>query len=186
MSDRAVITAIQKMAGTFREDKVRIEVGTVKSIEGNTCTCYVSDDMLLPNIQLQASVCDGWLLVPAVGSTVIVLYSTQNDPFIALYSDIDSAYLQVGDSSIEILNDGSITLNDGSFNGLVKVADLVTKLNNLENLVNDLVSKFNSHTHILTLTSGTGTAAPTAAPETTTLTPTQQSDLENKLITHGK
>ena len=114
------------------------------------------------------------------------MYSTQNDPFIALYSDIDSAYLQVGDSSIEILNDGSITLNDGSYNGLVKVADLVTKLNNLENLVNDLISKFNSHTHILTLTSGTGTAAPTAAPETNTLTPTKQSDLENSKITHGK
>ena len=60
MGDRSVITAVQKMTGTFREDKVKMEVGTIKSIEGNTCTCYVSDDMELPNIQLQASVCDGW------------------------------------------------------------------------------------------------------------------------------
>lgn len=79
----------------------------------------------------------------------------------------------------------AIQLLDGSLGGLVKVIDLTTKLNNLENLVNDLISKYNSHTHILTLSSGTGTAAPTVTTETQTLTPTNRGDIENTNITHG-
>ena len=100
MSDRQVITAIQKIAGTFNEDKVTMIVGTVDSIQGNVCTCLVDDDMPLTGVQLQAAVCDGWLLVPAIGSTVVIFKSIQNDPFIGLYSDIESAYLQAGNGSI--------------------------------------------------------------------------------------
>lgn len=79
----------------------------------------------------------------------------------------------------------AIKLLDGSLGGLVEVANLTTKLNNLENLVNDLISKYNIHTHILTLSSGTGTAAPTVSLETGTLTPTVRGDIENTHITHG-
>jgi hypothetical protein len=84
------------------------------------------------------------------------------------------------------IKDGLITLNDGSLGGLVEVAALVTRLNNAENMVNDLAAKFNGHTHILALSAGTGTAAATVTQETTTLTPTQRGDIENTKITHGQ
>jgi hypothetical protein len=183
MSDRSIITAIQKISGTFTEDRVKMMVGTVDSIEGNTCTCIISDQMPLSGVQLQAAVCDGWLLVPSIGSTVVIMYSTRNDPFIALYSDIDRAYLQVGNSSIELLKDGSITLNDGSDGGLVKGSPLVQKLNNLENKVNDLITTFNSHTHGVVAV-GSPTSV-TTTPISGSLTPTTTSDIESQKITYG-
>jgi hypothetical protein len=181
--NRKIISSIQKIAGTFKEDKVSIYLAEVKSIEGNTCTCYIEDDVEVPNCQLQASVCDGLLIVPTIGSNVVIMTSIKNDNYVVQYSDIDSYYLQVGDGSIEILNDGSITLNDGSFGGLIKIIELVTKLNNIENLVNDLVAKYNTHTHLV---SSVGSpTAPTTTTETNTLTPTQQADIENTKITQG-
>jgi hypothetical protein len=184
MSDRSIITAIQKISGTFTEDRVKMMVGIVDSIEGNTCTCIISDQMPLSGVQLQAAVCDGWLLVPSIGSTVVIMYSTRNDPFIALYSDIDRAYLQVGIASIELLNNGSITFNDGTDGGLVKGDPLVQKLNNLENKVNELITTFNSHTHnVIAIGSPTVTAIPTISG---TLTPTNAVDIESQSIRYGK
>jgi len=127
----------------------------------------------------------GLLFVPAIGSTILITYSTYNVPFVSQFSELSQVLLIAGSSQVSIV-DGKLMFNDGSLGGLVEVAALVTKLNNLENLVNDLAAKFNSHTHILTLSSGTGTAAPTAAPEATTLTPTQRADIENTTVTHGK
>jgi hypothetical protein len=184
MSDRAIITAIQKAAGTYKEDKVRIVVGTVESIQGNTCTCTINDQSILPAVNLQAGVCDGILIIPSIGSTVVIMYSTQINPFVVLYSDIDKAYLQVGLASIEMLADGSITLNDGTDGGLVKGDPLVEKLNNLENKVNDLITTFNTHTHnVISVGSPTATAIPTISGE---LTPTKASEIESQSIKYGK
>jgi hypothetical protein len=184
--DRAIIEAIQKISGTQLNDKVRLYAASVVSVDEPTRTCVVTTissqgSMTIENVQLMASLDDGILLLPAVDSTVIVSYSTYNQPFISLFSELQKVLLIVG-SSILSIKDGIIQFNDGSNGGLVEVIKLTTKLNNLENLVNDLVSKYNTHTHILTLTSGTGTAAPTAAPESTVITPTQRSDIENTLI----
>lgn len=60
--------------------------------------------------------------------------------------------------------------------------DLTNKLNALENKVNQIISAFNNHTHILTLSTGTGTAAPTSSPVSGTLTPTNRADIENTLV----
>lgn len=183
MSDRGIITAIQKAAGTFQEDKVKLFVGTVESIQGNTCTCIVDDQMRLPSVNLQAGVCDGWLLIPVIGSTVVIMYSKVISPFVVLYSDLESAYMQVGDSSIEMLSDGSVTLNDGKLGGLVVGGTLATKLNNLENKVNELISTFNAHTHgVISLGSPT---SPTTTPIAGPLTPTVPNDIVNLKITQG-
>ncbi len=67
---------------------------------------------------------------------------------------------------------------------MVLVNPLVTKVNNLEKLVNDLITQYNGHTHILTLTSGTGTAATTLSQETGKINPiTQAKDIESTVIT---
>lgn len=79
---------------------------------------------------------------------------------------------------------GKIQLNGTGNNGIVKAPSLKTKLNNLENIVNSLVTKFNSHTHILTLTSGTGTAAPTVVPETGVLVLTNEPEIRNDKVVH--
>lgn len=72
--------------------------------------------------------------------------------------------------------------NQGNNGGMVLVTDLVSRLNKIENLVNNLVTQYNGHTHILALSSGTGTAAETVSQETGTLTPTVRGDIENTKI----
>ena len=123
------------------------------------------------------------MLVPAVGSTVIVTYSKTNVPCVCLFSAIDQVVIITGNSQV-IIQNGLIQFNDGSFGGLVKVVSLVEKLNNLENLVNDLIEKFNEHVHP-GVQSGPGSTGPTAALETDMLTPTEQSEIENTAVKHG-
>lgn len=205
--DAAIRETVQTLSGSKDQSRAKISLATVEAVNiaERTCTVTTIGDrgaVQFDNVQLMASVDDGLLLVPVVGSTVIVSYTTFNQPYISLFSGIAKVLLVVGENNaaiemddtgilLEISNtklkieDGKTTFNDGSLGGLVKVIDLVQKLNNLENLVNDLIAKYNSHTHILTLSSGTGTAAPTATTEPQTLTPTQRSDIENDVIIQG-
>jgi len=190
MSDRNIIQSIQQIAGTYNADIVHLITAEVDSVNIATRTCSVTtisgkNQTAIENVRLMAAVDDGILFIPTIGSTVMIFYSNYNLPFVVQYSELDQVLFISGSSQVQII-DGKIMLNDGSFGGLVEVIPLVQKLNNLENLVNDLISKFNSHTHILTLTSGTGTAAPTTTLETGTLTATQRKDLENSTVQHGK
>lgn len=189
MSDRAIIEAVQRLAGTQLTDEVYIIACTVESvdIDDRTCECTaiggeaVTD---VPGVQLMAEVDDGILYVPGIGSTVIVMYSKRNVPYIALYSEISAIHYVVGDTTIDVTN-GLIKLNDGTFQGLVKVVELTTKLNALENKVNDLIDKFNTHVHG-GVTIGSSSSAVTLTPVTGTLTPTEQSEIENTKVTHGE
>jgi len=205
MGDRSIIEAIQKISGTQLTDNVRLLSATVDSVDVAARTCIVTTissqgAVTIENVQLMASVDDGFLLVPAVDSTVLVVYSTFNQPFIAMFSELEKVLIVAGENNASLqidadgllleiadtkltISDGLTKFNDGQLGGLVKLLSLVTKLNNLENLVNNLVTKYNAHTHILTLSTGTGTAAPTTATETTVLTPTQRADIENDKIT---
>lgn len=207
MTNRQIIEAVQKMTGTQLSDNVRLLAATVNSVNEAKRTCVVTTvssqgQVTIEDVQLMASIDDGFLFVPAIDSTVIVAYSTFNQPFICLFSGAEKVLLVAGENNASIqvdadgllleikntkvqIKDGEIQLNDGSMGGLVKVIELTQKLNNLENLVNSLIAKYNAHTHILTLSTGTGTAAPTVTTETQTLTPTQRADIENDKIIQG-
>ena len=197
-SDRSIKAAIQAMAGTFGQDVVRINVAQVVSVDENKSTCTVrikgvNQSVDVPNVNLQTGVCDGLQIIPVVGSDVLVITSTYNQSYIIQYSDVDKFYLQVGDSEVTINNDGSMQLNDGSYDGLVKVQELTQKLNDLENDVNNLKNIL--QTVLTTTVNEPGNGAPSAFQIAMNaalasyygqqLTPTQQSDIENNLITHG-
>lgn len=111
---------------------------------------------------------------PADGSPVLMKFrdGNQDRPQIDKIQIVDTV----------IINPGTLTqFNQGSNGGLVLVNPLTEKLNNLENLVNDLVDKFNAHTHNVTAVgSPTG---PNLDPETTVLTPTVAADIENENVT---
>lgn len=187
MSDsRAIIEAIQKIAKVRNEDKVYYSTGVVKSVDTDAATCEVEieNSIVLHNVQLQAAVCDGLMLTPVVGSNVGVLFSLRTPATVVQYSDIDEMYVQVGDSSFTMNNDGTQQFNDGSYDGWVKVGDLTTKLNDLENKVNELINALRAVV-IPLAPSGTYPFAPIFNP-VQTLTPTQQQDIENDKITHGK
>jgi hypothetical protein len=78
-------------------------------------------------------------------------------------------------------NDGKIEIgNDTTINDfIVSYNKLETEFKSLQSTVKSIVDAYNLHTHILTLTSGTGTAAPTA---NTASEPT--ANIENTKITN--
>ena len=169
--DRDIREAIEYLAGVNREDKVYSFDAIVNNVDESkrTCECQIVSGKVqnvLDNVRLMASVDDGVLIVPALGSNVTIIISNFTDPYITSYSEVEK-----------------IVLRGGDLGGLVKIVELTSKLNNLENAVNDLISKFNSHTHNVTAVgSPTG---PNLAPEETTLQPTIQDEIENKSITQG-
>ena len=102
----------------------------------------------------------------ANGNAVIVGYLQKNS-----LADIGETRLFSTDQEGEVQmyvwakNDGTLLLGGDSKN-LVRYQELETAFNSLKSTVDDLISKFNAHTHILTLSSGTGSAAIPANPGT--------------------
>ena len=188
-SDRSIRTAVETMSGNFGQDRVQLLVCKVKSVDEDKSTCVVlsksgKESVEIPNVSLQVGVCDGLQIIPKVDSDVLILRSTYQSPFVVNWSDIDKYYIQVGDSSFTIENDGKMQLNDGSYDGLVKVKELTDKINALENLVNNLLNTLKTTT-IPLAPSGTYPFAPLYASFNPIQPITQQSDIENINITHG-
>lgn len=170
MSDRAIQDAIQILSGTHMADKIHVLDAVVISVDATARTCIVratggKSGNVLP-ARLMSSTDDGILILPTVGSTVTIIMSDFTSPYVSLYSGIDK-----------------IILRGGDLDGLVKVIDLTTKLNNLENKLNQLLTKYNSHTHNVISTGAP--SGPCLQPESGQLTPTVQADIENTNITHG-
>ena len=109
------------------------------------------------------------LITPVIGSAVIATFLSRNTAFISLYSEIESVEIRGGD-----------------LGGLIKIEEAVSKFNRLENKVNDLITKFNSHTHLYAPgPSAPIPTAPTVTPEVPIAPTTLKSDLENENVKHG-
>lgn len=162
--------AIQKLSNTYNKEVVSIIKCTVISIDSENIIClpingHISSEIYCP-LQNEGNNIN---YTPKIDS-VIYIGITNLGLILLLHSDDNDI--------INISANESIEFNGGEFGGLVKVEELTTKLNNLENLVNSLVTKYNTHVHA---TNG----VPTVTLETTVLTPTIKSTIENASITHG-
>ena len=145
----------------------------VYDIDLNTmlCNCEPLEDSsaedksaVLIGIKINADNKTGFVLVPKDESIVVVTLTSNVDGFISMVSDVDEIYL-----------------NGNNHDGLVKVGDLVTKLNNLENKVNEIIGLYNTHVHVET----SGSTLPTTSIVSGVLIPTIQANLENTTVKHG-
>jgi hypothetical protein len=176
-SDRSIKQAVEMLSGTELADKVYIMTGTVISINEPAGTCSVEAitgkaTTQIDNVEFQAVVADGIDIIPVMGSEVKVIWSKYTQPFIAQYSEVDKIFIA----------GNLVHFNEGQLGGMVKVITLTEKLNNLESKVNSIMSSYNSHIH-----SNGNMGSPTGAPLvpiTGTLTPTNQSDIEDTKIIH--
>lgn len=180
MSDRTIIEAIQNIAGTQLTDKVWMIpcIVTAVDLSERTCDCTPVGGKAVTDIggvQLMAEVDDGWLLVPAINSNVVVCYSERNIPYVALYSELQNATLIVA---------GKIQLQGGELGGMVTVTALTQKLNKLEQDLNTLKTAFSTWVPV---PEDGGTALKAAASEWAgdTITETMRADIENTSITQG-
>lgn len=110
----------------------------------------------------------GLVTIPNVGSKCIVFRYAQNY-FATGFSDVKTIYLKGNDNK-----------------GLIKIDDLVDKLNTLEDTLNGLIQDYNSHTHIVSVdpVSHAGSATPTTNINTDVLINTTVQDLENPDVLH--
>ena len=158
--------AIRQLAGTAVEESVYTVLAEVVTVDldARTCTCQTIGGKTaaeMKTVSLMAEVSDGYLMEPEIGSTVIIAWSSRMLPYVVMFSDIKNIYL---DASSKII------MNQGTYGGLVKVQDLVIRLNNIENAFNLLNAKVNA-------------LAPT--PVIPNLTLTVRGNIENTNVTHG-
>lgn len=162
---------INKLANPKKTDKYF--VGEVTAVDGIFCNVMPADGTAeLQGIRLCAEDHNSnFIVIPAVGSVVYVTMDSETDGIVTGFSEVDEIYLR-GDA----------------YDGLVKVGDLVTRLNLIENNFNAFVTAFNAlvsvysaHIHIPL---GPPPLTP-GAPFPTVLTPTTQVMIENTKVKHG-
>lgn len=164
-----LIKRIANADGAFLEPYgVPCTVESIDEVDGaQLAACKpINGDADLLDVRLQADPGSGLLIVPKIGSIVIVQPINELTGYIALFSEVES-----------------MKLLDGTFGGLIKIQDLVEKVNNLEDQVNNLLSTLQGIS-IPLAPSGTYPFAPLFT-SFTPLTPTQVADIENDKITHG-
>ena len=134
-----------------------------------TCTCTPIDGSAeFYDVLLNADADKGFTLIPANGSLVIIQQTSQANAYVTMVSKVDQVYL-AGDAN----------------GGLVKVNDLVSKLNRIENDINVLKLVFSTW---LPVASDGGAALKLAAATwfAQQLIPiTTANDLQNNTVKHG-
>lgn len=146
------------------------KVCTVDSVDLVNRTCYcipINEDADITEVRLMANIDNGFLLIPEVDSVVVVSFLSDSSAYVSMVSKVSE-----------------IQLNGTNYGGLIIVAELTEKLNNLENAFNTHLNLYNLHTHA-GVTSGVSTTSPVVVPDTQTLTPTIDADLENTTVLHG-
>ncbi len=153
----------------------------VTEVQNETCSIKIGD-LPLTEVRLK-SVIDGkderLFIRPRKGSDVLVGDMSGGDMrqlAVLSYSEIDEVDLKIGKQTLTIDKEGFV-FNGGENKGMVKIEELTNKLN-------DLVQKFNSHTHSVATT---GTAAAQTGTATATVTranPFNVNDFENKKVKH--
>jgi hypothetical protein len=160
-------------------DGIITEVDTVKF------TCSVKTQLTeFHNVPLRVLISSqaSFIEIPKLQTNCLMTFRNMNTGRPQLFSvhESEKTILTVGSSSLEI-TDSLFNFNTGSLGGLVKVNDLLTKINNLEYTLNALIDKFNSHTHP-GVSSGSSSTAPTTSQEGGRITPTQLNEIENTKI----
>jgi hypothetical protein len=148
----------------------KMRLATVVSVSWPTCMVSTLDSETELEVRLNASGEAGNALqyLPKVGSIVGIMNLFDFEYTVVMYSEVDS-----------------IQFLDGSYGGLIKIQDLVSKINAIEQKVNDINTALKAHTHT-GVTAGSGVSGPsTAFASISDLTETVVSDIENDKITHG-
>ena len=158
--------------------------GKVKEVDAQNFTCDVAFDndvADMPSVRLKAVIDNkdfGLIEIPKVDSEVIIFKLTTSQWVVIKTSELDSIHLKIGENTLKINSDG-FTFNGGELDGLVKVNELVQKLNAIENKVNDLIAHYKTHNHAHPNGPTTAFVSPFTG---SNLTLTQKNNLENPLI----
>jgi hypothetical protein len=138
---RAIQDLIQKMAGTYNKDIVSLILCNVDKVNDFTIDCTPISGQAttpIPGVKLNSEANDGFMIVPKVGSTVLVATSSRNDYFTIMYSDIDKVVCVIDNSNSYEFSSSGFVWNGGNFGGMAKTGIISTKLDTLEAEINNL------------------------------------------------
>lgn len=195
--------AIKRLSKTNTGFDAILELATVKSVNETEMTCSVAlfdnEDLVLDGVKLKPVVpgvdvsAMGAVLYPAVGSKVIIgqINNSDTDLFVVLASKVSKIALDAG-SSFKMLLDlqngsmafdlAKMVFNKGNNGGLPLIKPLLSKLNQLENKVNNLVDDYKAHKHAGVATGGGISGIPDKQNTTKIQSITKLEEIENKAI----
>lgn len=131
------------IAGTHTPS-VKTFTATVKSVDEGGYTCEVQNGEDTPYIARLKAVLDmedteGYILIPEIESEVVVTEINIGDYAIIGYSKVSKILLKTEDTSLNIDKNG-IVFNDGSFGGLIKINELKSELDKINQLLQAIIA----------------------------------------------
>jgi len=130
---------------------IQVHPGKVVEIDEDAFLATVSiNDLNVWFVRMQSiSSCDSGIKIwPKIGSIVLVgRIGNSEERLILAYSEIDKIEAKIGDQVLVMTKDGFV-INEGKLGGMIKIEELVNRLNAIENYVNDFKSKFSTHYHL--------------------------------------
>lgn len=188
--------SLQILAGTYNKDELTLELATVTGVDLTAYTCSVTltsgdSQVNYNNVQLTAELgSDGFILVPKVGSNILIHITTRNEIYMFQCSEIDQVLIYRDNEdgtyhSIQLTTSG-IQLEDGSYGGLVRYDNLITLLTQTNKLLSLLLGVINN-----TVINEPGNGAPSALQQALKAALSGQDvgsldELDSQYITHGK
>ncbi|MDY0215961.1 MAG: hypothetical protein RBS19_03285 [Bacteroidales bacterium] len=186
--EESIELAMRKMSKKFQISE--IVTGVAKNVTSTKCDVHRDNAPTLFDVRLNAiddSLESYVTIYPDVDSNVIVgiIEGQKTEAVVLRCSEVGRIKIKIGEMSLLFDAQGAI-FNEGSFKGLVKIEELITKINRIE-------AKLKSHQHAYVpypsgapATPVLTTAASAAVPPDSTLVfdNTQLSDLENTKIKH--
>lgn len=126
---------------------IEAQLCTVTAVDAaaRTVDCEPLDEsapLLGVNLQANQGLTSGMVLIPKVGSYVIVaLMNDGVNGCVIATEEVERMELVIGETRMEVTEDG-IVLNGGNLGGMVKVEALTSRINNIENDLNTLKEVF--------------------------------------------
>lgn len=135
---------------------------------GFVCDCApINGKASLSNVRLEPQTSGGVLIIPSDDSVVFVIMESDTQAFVSMYGVIDSIKIMGGDNK-----------------GVVKVEDLVSKMNALESAVSQLQTDFSTWVTVPNDGGAALKAVVAAGFGIKQIPDTKVSDLENTKFTH--
>ena len=164
----ALTEFVQQQANVNNSIVCKVKTGTI-DLTKKVCDCVpINGDATIQNVRLIAdSTKDGFILYPKAESIVVVSFIGNNTGFISMVSQIDEIHLA-----------------GVNYGGLVKGADLKTRLNNIETKVNQLITAMAAWT-VVPNDGGAALKTIAATFYGSSLTATTEGMIESTVVYHG-
>lgn len=136
---------IKALARQGANIEAQLCIVTAVDAAARTVDCEPLDEsapLLGVNLQANQGLTSGMVLIPKVGSYVIVaLMNDGVNGCVIATEEVERMELVIGETRVEVTEDG-IVLNGGNLGGMVKVEALTSRINNIENDLNTLKEVF--------------------------------------------